>query len=287
MLTSPPTMLDDAVTRGYAVPRFHVAPFDTTQLEEAFASDGYLVLRGVVAKDELERVTRALTNEFEAWKSSEERFDGGGLMSGHLNVYPGELARGVFNQLKDSRIFELCQKLVPTDPKAVRLGCNLNLPGSVAQHWHVDGAFLERFLIVNVAVVDTVIENGAIDIIPHTHKRFYKYWEFAAGRLARGSVRVSMQRGDVLIRPSTLWHRGMPNLSPTPRPMLAFTLGEKHVSNDDPFAYREGKVEFQMNWFRPNSLGRLRERTTVAAPISYDAYRFVASLFGKKGYAKF
>jgi hypothetical protein len=31
-------------------------------------------------------------------------------------------------------------------------------------------------------------------------------------------------------------------------------------------------------------LGRLRERTTVHAPITYAAYRFARSLIGNKGY---
>jgi len=32
-------------------------------------------------------------------------------------------------------------------------------------------------------------------------------------------------------------------------------------------------------------VGQLRERTFVAAPITYSAYRFVRSLVGNKGYA--
>jgi hypothetical protein len=206
-------------------------------------------------------------------------------MSGHLNCYPGELARSAVDELRSAGVFELAQKLLPTDPKAIRLGLNFNLPGSVAQHYHMDGVFLERFMIVNVAVVDTNIENGAIDVIPRTHQRFYKYWEFAAGRVYRGSQRLLLSQGDVLLRPSTLWHRGMPNYSNVARPMLAITLGEKGVSTNDPFAYAAGNVEFQANWFRPNLLGRLRERVTVAAPITYSAYRFARSLVGNKGYA--
>lgn len=268
-------------------PRSFSPPFDFAELKRAFAADGYLVLRGAVSKDELTTVEQKLAAEFQAWKTSKDSFRGGGLMSGHLNCYPGELARGVVNQLREQRIFELGQSLLPTDPKAFRIGCNFNLPGSVEQHYHVDGAFLEAFLIVNIAVVDTDLTNGAIDIVPTTHQRFYKYWEFAAGRVYRGTTRICMSKGDVLIRPSTLWHRGMPNRSSAARPMLAITLGEKGVSNEDPFAYAGGRVEFQMNWFRPNLLGRIRERTTVAAPFTYSAYRFARSLFGNKGYASF
>jgi hypothetical protein len=91
----------------------------------------------------------------------------------------------------------------------------------------------------------------------------------------------------VLVRLSTVWHRGMPNNSQRARPMLALTLGEKEVNNADPFAYRDGQTEFQANWFKTDLLGQIRERTTVMAPITYSAYRFARSLIGNKGYASF
>jgi len=261
--------------------------FDAAAATRSFQEQGYAVIPGVISKATLQSVTARLFQEFDDWQNSNAKFNGGGLMSGHLNCYPGEVARGVMNELTAAGVFELTQRLLPTNPRAVRLGCNFNLPGSVEQHYHVDGAFLEAFMIVNIAVVDTSIENGAIDVIPETHKRFYKYWEFATGRVYKGTKRITMSQGDVLLRPSTLWHRGMPNFSSRARPMLAVTLGEKHVDTDDAYAYAGGKVEFQMNWFRPNLLGRLRERVTVAAPITYSAYRFVRSLVGNKGYASY
>ena len=78
-------------------------------------------------------------------------------------------------------------------------------------------------MIANVAVVDTVIENGAIELVPGTHKRFYKYTRFVLERRHRDGVSVPMNAGDVLIRSSNVWHRGMTNRTSVPRPMLAMT----------------------------------------------------------------
>jgi hypothetical protein len=260
---------------------------DVEATKRAFTEDGYFVLPSCISQAECESVEKRMFEAFDDWKRGSERFQGGGLLSGHLNCYPGVVARGVMNELKDNGTLEMLQKLCPTDPKQTRWGCNFNLPGSVVQHYHIDGLFVESYPIVNVAIVDTDLVNGAIDVIPKTHKRFYKYWEFAAGRVSRNAKRIQMKRGDVLIRLSTVWHRGMPNKSQRARPMLALTLGEKEVNNVDPFSYRDGKIEFQANWFKTDLLGRIRERTTVAAPITYDAYRFVSSLVGNKGYASF
>lgn len=261
--------------------------FDSAEMKRRFEEDGYVVLRNLVPRTLLAGVASGLSNEFDSWKKSTESFEGGGLMSGHLNCFPGELARGVMDVLRDSGTLALGQQLLPTPPKAARIGCNFNLPGSVAQHWHMDGAFLQSFLIINVAVVDTDLVNGAIDVVPKTHKRFYKFWEFAMQRVDKDAVRLPLSQGDVLIRPSTLWHRGMPNYSGTARPMLALTLGEKGVENDDPCSAAGGRVQFQTNWFTTSLMGRIRERTTVMAPITYSAYRFARSLVGNKGYASF
>ena len=262
-------------------PAHSTSAFDVAQLKRTFDDQGYIVLPGLVQKSTLATVQLRLADEFQRWQRSGAAFRGGGVLSGHLNCYPGQVARGVLGELRDAGVIDLTQKLQAWDPKAMRMGCNFNLPGSVEQHYHMDGIYLQSFLIVNVCVVDTNLDNGAIDVIPKTNQRFYKFWEFAAGRVARGSTRICMSQGDVLIRISTLWHRGMPNRSKSARPMLALTLGERGYDTDDPLAKSE--IEFQANWFRTNLLGRLRERTTVHAPITYSAYRFARSLVGSKG----
>jgi hypothetical protein len=275
-------------------PHFAVSPsaasssrWDVPALTRALTDDGYFVLPGAISKGETEAVQARLTQGFEAWKGGSARFQGGGLMSGHLNCYPGEAARGVHQEMREIGLLDALQAVFPTNPKAARWGCNFNLPGSVEQHYHIDGIFLEAYLVVNVCIVDTTLHNGAIDVIPGTHRRFYKYWEFAARRISKGSTRIPMSRGDVLVRLSTVWHRGMPNFSKAARPMLALTLGEKEVNTDNVYAHNDGQIEFQPNWFRTDLLGQIRERTTVMAPITYSAYRFARSLIGNKGYASF
>ena len=85
----------------------------------------------------------------------------------------------------------------PDIADAVRATLNLNLPGSVAQHYHIDDAYLKEFLICNVAVVDTDLANGAIDVLPGTNREFYKFWRYALERKYRLTTRVPLQRGDV------------------------------------------------------------------------------------------
>jgi len=260
--------------------------FSKTDLEtfnQSFAAQGYLILRDVVAKDKLADLKARIFSAFEESKRSGKLFSGGGNISGHLNCFPGQDSRFALEALEERGVLELVRQLY-RKPMDLRVSCNLNLPGSVAQHYHMDGVFAEDFFIANVAVVDTDLVNGAIDVLPGTHRRFYEFWRYALQRQYKHTTRVPLNAGDVLVRTSRLWHRGMPNNSQAPRPMLAFTFGEKVAPKGDPFAVNGGQISFDPNWFRPDFLGRLRERTFVTAPITYSAYRFARSLIGAKGY---
>ena len=256
---------------------------DIPALLSVYADQGYVVLSDVISKDELERLGESLTQEFQRQQRSGLFL--GGIVAGHLNCFPGEGARFVYDELVRRGVMDLIRAISPTQADDLRVGCNMNFPKSVAQNYHIDGSFSAAFMVLNVAVVDTDLVNGAIDVIPRTHVRPYRYWEFAARRLYRASTRLPMKRGDVLIRTSTLWHRGMPNRSTAPRPMLAMTFGEAVAPKGDPFATYDGKITFEANRFKTTFLGQLRERTFVAWPQAHSAIRFVRSVLGKDGYA--
>jgi hypothetical protein len=261
--------------------------FSKRELElfsQTYAEQGYLIFRDVVPKALLSDLKANIFEEFERSKRSGSLFEGGGQISGHLNCFPGEGSRFALAALEERGVLDVMRQHYDK-PVPLRVSCNFNLPGSYAQHYHMDGVFLEDFMIANIAVVDTDLVNGAIDVLPGTHTRFYEFWRYAAGRLYRTTTRLPLKQGDVLLRTSRLWHRGMPNRSSAARPMLAFTFGEKVAPSGDPFRFNDGKIKFDPNWFRPDLLGRLRERTFVTAPITYSAYRFARSLVGKKGYA--
>jgi hypothetical protein len=258
---------------------------DLESLKRTYEQDGYLVFRNLVSKGRLTTLHQQLKQAFEDAKSSGKLLAGGGTISGHLNCFPGEASRFAYEALEQHGIVDLVKILFPKATRLPNVGCNFNMPHSVAQHYHADRNFLDYFMIANVAVVDTTIENGAIDMIPGTHKKFYKYWRFAMERAARKSTRIEMKQGDVLVRTSNVWHRGMPNFTEAPRPMLAFTWEDGGSESADPFAVDGGQIAFKRNWYQPTTMGRLRERTFVTAPITYHTYRFVTSLAdGTKGY---
>jgi hypothetical protein len=247
-----------------------------------YAAKGYFILRGKVSSERLAELHDSLASEFDRALQSGALFSGGGQVSGHLNCFPGKGARFAYDTMLENGIIDLLKQLHPLVLRMPNVGLNFNMPGSHTQHWHIDRPFTRNFIIANTAVVDTFIENGATDVIPGSHKRFYKYTQFVMQRVARNSERVLLKRGDVLIRDSNVWHRGMTNLTKVPRPMLAFTWEDGGSNDPDPFNANGGGIRFLPNWFRPTPLGRFREQMFVKVPITYAALRFARSLVDRE-----
>jgi hypothetical protein len=244
-------------------------------LRQQFLDNGYLTFEGIVDRGRIEAVRADILREFERVKANGGLFVGGGTVSGHLNCFPGAGSRFVYETLEQRGIFDIVRALSPVPLGTPNVGCNLNLPGSSLQNEHVDGYASEPFLIVNVAGADTDLTNGAMEILFGTHRKTYPYWQVMLERPERR--RVCLKQGDVVIRTSTLWHRGMPNFSATPRPMLAFTWEDGGNTRADPYAIHDGHITFLPNRYGTGWLDRLRERAFVAAPRVGTAYHAMRS----------
>lgn len=250
-------------------------------LEAGLREVGYALIPGVVSRDRLDAFNAKL---IEAYEQS-PKFRGGGTVSGHINCFPGEAARFAYDEVEQAGIGDVIRSFRPGLRNDVRATLNFNLPGSSAQHYHMDGVYAKEFIICNVAVVDTDVANGAMAVLPATHSEFYPFWRYAVERKYRLARRVTMRQGDVLVRRSTLWHRGMPNRTLAPRPMLSFTFGEESAPRGDPFEGGENIV-FYPNWYAGGSgLSLWRERIEVALPGTRSALRFVKSLTPRRGYS--
>jgi Phytanoyl-CoA dioxygenase (PhyH) len=246
------------------------------KLAESYERDGFAIIRGLVPKAVLARINSTLLDEFGRAERSGELEAAGGMFSGHLNCFPGRQSRAVYQTLEDEGVLEFVRRVAPTATRAPNVGCNMNLTGSYAQNYHIDGYFQTAFPVVNVAPVDTTPLNGAMEVSPGTHLRDYKYWQFVVAR--RPSQRVALEQGDVLIRSSTVWHRGMPNHSRTNRPMLAFSWEDGGSQLSDPYDLHGGEVRFLPNRYTSGLAGKFRERAFAQLPRVASGYRFARSL---------
>ena len=253
-----------------------MTPQQMQDLISMFGREGYVTLPNVVSKSRLALLTDELRAEYARAHANGELFSGGGTISGHLNCFPGAQSRFVYDELQQYGVFELVRKLSPSVTRMPNIGCNLNLPNSSAQNPHADGYAASPFLIVNVAPIDTDVGNGAMEVAPGTHLREYKYWQYVfSGKPANW---MSMSAGDVMVRSSMLWHRGMPNMSNAIRPMLAFTWEGGGSDLADPYIAYGGKITLLPNRYPQNLSGRLRERAFASLPALGRGYLFVRSV---------
>jgi hypothetical protein len=247
------------------------------ELSSTFAREGYIVLPGIVSKPKLADLAHKLRSEFARAKEKGELFSGGGTITGHLNCFPGAESRFVYEELEQQGVFDLIRKLSPAAERMPNVGCNMNLPKSSSQNSHVDGYAATPFIIVNVAAVDTDISNGATEIVPGTHTRDYKYWQYALS--GKPAIRLKGSAGDVSIRLSSVWHRGMPNKTDAARPMLAFTWENGGSELADPYTAHGGKITFLTNRYGQNLSSRVRERAFATMPALGTGYLFMRSIF--------
>ena len=245
-------------------------------LSSAFAREGYVTLPNVVSKSRLAALTDELRGAYASARADGELFSGGGTISGHLNCFPGAQSRFAYDELEQYGVFDLVRKISPSTTRMPNIGCNLNLPNSSAQNPHADGYAASAFLIVNVVPVDTDLENGAMEVTPGTHLREYKYWQYVLS--GKPAIRMPASAGDVIVRSSMLWHRGMPNRSKAVRPMLAFTWEDGGSNLTDPYTAHGGKITLLTNRYGQSLSGRLRERAFVSLPALGKGYLFVRSL---------
>jgi Phytanoyl-CoA dioxygenase (PhyH) len=258
-----------------------IAVDDRARLEDDLAEYGFAIVKGVISKAPLTELNSHLNAAYE----SAPKLKGGGSIVGHLNCFPGEAARFVYEEMVDRGIVDAVLAQREGQSTDILARVNWNLPGSSTQHFHMDSAFTNAWIVCNVAVVDITDLNGPMDVVPGSHRDFYPYWRFALERKARQSASLHMEQGDVLVRTSALWHRGTPNRSKAPRPLLSISFGEPTAQPGDPFELNGPDITFYPNWYA-NGRRRdiLRERVERRLPVTRSAGRFVKSIIRPHGF---
>lgn len=116
------------------------------------------------------------------------------------------------------------------------IGSDCAMPGCAYQRAHQDRPILEVFL--NIPLVDLEIDNGPLEIWPGTHQPAGA----APGEFFKGPLLIPQERvdeiaasiaprvmtipaGSFLLRDLRMIHRGTPNVTSEPRPMISVTYG--------------------------------------------------------------
>ncbi|HEX4808021.1 MAG TPA: phytanoyl-CoA dioxygenase family protein [Bryobacteraceae bacterium] len=122
-------------------------------------------------------------------------------------------------------------------------GCDVCLEGSQHQGLHVDFqrplfpddpclVLPPYILVVSFGLIDITLAHGPIEIAPATH-RMPRHEALAAIERSEIVIRpVPLESGDVLIRHPWAFHRGTPNLTRDPRPLLTIRYVRRWYNDD-------------------------------------------------------
>lgn len=211
--------------------------------------------------------------------------------NGHLQQDPPPFPPYLFRDvLVNDLVVEVTQAVLGAGVKNAFYSGNTCLPNTTRQPLHVDAGQLWPNLkvatpaygvVVNVPVVDATPANGSTELWPGTHLDTTRAISDGERKLPSASERKlpsasesrlraecnplqpSVPAGSVLLRDMRLWHRGMPNRTDQPRPMIAMIHWVRWWHTRKPLLFPKGTEDL----FADSALETVAE--FVDGPIDY------------------
>jgi ectoine hydroxylase-related dioxygenase (phytanoyl-CoA dioxygenase family) len=207
------------------------ARYDSTQIKQftaAVITDGFCVLPEHFSPARLDRWRQSFLPLLEQHISREGHLQNRGPARYYVTLpFTGTFADPCIYE--DDDVLAVVEQLVGADAVMCQLACDTPLLGSTTQDIHRDtlplfpetGQETPPFqLAVNFPLVEVTLESGPLEVARRTHMMSK---EEGLLRLERGEVTlepITMKLGDVMIRDVRGLHRGTPNQTDEPRPMV-------------------------------------------------------------------
>ena len=194
---------------------------------EAFERDGMVLLPGHFEPETLLRWRAAFEPLFQQ-KLAEVAGPGNRGEARHYVTLPFS---GVFadpSVIADEDVLAIVEQVAGADPVMCQLATDTPVLGSTYQDVHRDtpGLFPGEVetpsfqLAVNFPLCDVTPENGAFETTRGTHRMSREQAVAAMESGAAPMETIPMKLGDVMIRDVRVLHRGTPNHTASPRPMV-------------------------------------------------------------------
>lgn len=198
------------------------------QFVEAVITDGFCVLPKHFPSDKLERWRQSFLPLLERHISREGHLQNRGPSRYYVTL-PFTEPWADSSIYEDDDVLAIVEQLVGTDAVMCQLATDTPLLGSTTQEIHRDalplfpetGQETPPFqLALNFPLVDVTTANGPFEVVRRTHMMSK---DEGLRRLESGELilePITMNLGDVMIRDVRGLHRGTPNRTHEPRPMV-------------------------------------------------------------------
>lgn len=195
-------------------------------LAEEFNRNGFVILPGLLPKEKLMRWREAFGGLLdERVRSGSTAVRGANR---HYITLPFQAPFADESIFADPDLLGVVERVAGDDPVMCQLATDTPLAGSDYQDVHRDTpALFENFtetpsfqLAVNFPLCDVTLENGPLETTLGTH-RMHAQDALAAYEQGKAPLKaITMKLGDVMIRDVRGLHRGTPNRTAEPRPMV-------------------------------------------------------------------
>jgi ectoine hydroxylase-related dioxygenase (phytanoyl-CoA dioxygenase family) len=221
------------------------------QVLDAMRRDGVLVLDQVVDHAPLDALKTRMDRDSLELLTFCDSVGGNPRDRGHLQQGPPPFAPYVFPEyVANPIVCDALRVILGAGAYCEFYNGNTNCPDSTYQQLHLDAmhppssdgvAAPTSAVVVNVVPQDVDEHNGAVELWPGTHAIVVPTPvpddAIAARRAESAPVRGVFRKGDVLLRDSLLWHRGVPNPSDDYRHMIAMVFVAQHKPRGRPIVF--------------------------------------------------
>ncbi len=226
---SVPPGLPAAPTADMDMPPMRYTADQHDALARDLNRDGLVVLRAHLDTALLATWRRAFEPLLAAHLQAERALPNRGAQRHYLSLP----LRGTFASaavLEDPDVLAIVERVVGVDPVLCQLATDTPLLGSDYQAWHTDTPPLfpeaglhdtpSFQLALNFPLVDVTEQNGPLETTFGTHRmdKAQALEGVASGRIP--VLRIQLAVGDLMIRDVRALHRGTPNTTSEPRPMV-------------------------------------------------------------------
>ncbi len=209
----------------------------------AMQRDGVLVLDQIIDHAPLDALKARMDRDSVELLAFCDSIGGNPRDRGHLQQGPPPFAPFVFPEyVANPLLCDALRVILGAEAYCEFYNGNTNCPDSTYQQLHLDAmhppspggiAAPTSAVVINVVPQDVGEHNGAVELWPGTHRIVVPTPvpddAIESRRAEVAPIRGTFRKGDVLLRDSLLWHRGVPNPSAEYRHMIAmvFVKAEK------------------------------------------------------------
>ena len=151
------------------------------------------------------------------------------VLTGNLDIKPSKEIVKIWetSKVKNFRVNkELTNKGL--NEYDIKYAGNVSLPNKGDQFYHTDGPKSARKILIGVPIDDLIEINGPTELISGSHKQKINYYKFNIRKFFKKKTKLILNKGDIFIRESYIWHKGTKNKSNKLRIIILFILSEKN-----------------------------------------------------------